>query len=309
MKTRIQLKEELRTSEDLMGVVDAMKQIATTQLRHLEKLRLHFDEFSRALLEFFQWMAFHEVQHPFFQNEVPARLWVLITSDMGFLGGLNSAVVNEGLSDFQVARGDGVAVVGERGKALLVDLGHDPKVTFPGISGWIERQEVRAVKKFMVEQILAGRFGGATVVYPRYESITRQRIEKFELFPCQGIPILAVPFPEGTGSSSTGTEPVPSGIEGEEERFFLESPIEEIIAYLVELWTSERLHQFFWHSKLSELAARALHLDESHQRLNEERKRWRYLYIRRVHEETDRNIREIVAARSQMRNRYAQRTR
>lgn len=301
-----------------MGVVDAMKQIATTQLRHLEKLRLHFDEFSRALLEFFQWMAFHEVQHPFFQNEVPARLWVFITSDMGFLGGLNSAVVNEGLSDFQAARGDGVAVVGERGKALLVDLGHDPLMTFPGISGWIERQEVRAVKQFMVEQILAGRFGGATVVYSRYESITRQRIEKFELFPCQGIPILAVPFLGGTGSVSVEPEPTKRGqtpfegggpLEELEERFFLESPIEEIIACLVELWTSERLHQFFWHSKLSELAARALHLDESHQRLNEERKRWRYLYIRRVHEETDRNIREIVAARSQMRNRYAQRTR
>ncbi len=284
MKTKNQLKEEVRLTQDLTSVVEVMKQIAATRLHHLEKLQVRFDAFATALQEFFYWMDTKEMKHPFFQNSVAARVTVLITSDAGFLGGLNAQVIQEGLAGFQKQRGDGLAPIGVRGRNGLLDLGHAPVGEFPGISDLIERDEIRAVKKWIVDKIMEGKYGGASVVYPHYYSITRQGVQRIELFPCKALP-------------KQGQEPRRIS---REEQFLMESPVEDIIAYLTELWTSERLYALFWHSKLSELAARTLHLEESHQELGKERRRLHHLYSRLMHEETDRNIREIVSARSQM---------
>lgn len=297
MRSKRQLKEEIQSAADLTSVVEVMKQVAATHLHHLEKHQVRFDSFSLALQEFFYWLNVKEVDHPFFKSKVPARLIVFITSDAGFLGGLNTAVIDVGLSHFKADRGDGMAVIGDRGKNFLLDLGFKLEAAFPGISTNIERDEIRNVKQWVVEKVEEGRYGAVTVTYPHYYSITRQGVKEFELFPCTALPHAAKeawPF--------SGSRQVPRQVSAIplEEQFLLESPLADIIAYLTELWTSERLYTLFWHSKLSELAARTLHLEESFQELGTEKRRLSHLYSRVVHEETDRNIREISSARSQM---------
>lgn len=289
MKTKIQLKEEMQATFDLTSVVEVMKQVTSTHLHHLEKMQVRFDLFSWAIQEYFYWMNMKGLHHPFFESQVKARLTLVITSDAGFLGGLNTAILGKGLESFDPKRGDGLAVVGERGRAFLKDLGYKVDAFFPGISLTIDRQEIRTVKKFLVDRVLEGKYGGVSVVYPHYETITRQHIEKFDLFPCQSLPTKTTGMTEQPRGSSS-VLPL-------EEYFILESPVEDLIAYLVELWTSERLYSLFWHSKLSELAARTLHLEESFQELSEEKKRLGFQYSKCIHELTDRNIREIVAAR------------
>lgn len=284
MKTKNELKEEVMLTQDLTSIVEVMKQLAATRLHHLEKYQVRFDEFSSALREFFYWMDTKEVNHPFFKNSVPARVNILITSDAGFLGGLNAQVIQEGLLGFDAKRGDGLVTIGVRGKNALMDFGRPPVAEFPGISDSIERDEIRAVEKWTAEKIREKRYGSATVIYPHFYSITRQHIQKMELFPCNA-------FPEH------GEKPRKIS---REEQFLMESPVEELIAYLTELWTGERLYTLFWHSKLSELAARTIHLEESYQELIKERRRLHHLHSRIMHEETDRNIREIVSAHSQM---------
>lgn len=281
MRSRVQLKEDMRWNADLTTVVEVMKQMTATTLHQIEKYQVRFEQFSRALKEFFYWMDAKEVHHPFFESRVPARLFLLITSDAGFLGRLNALVVQIGLMDFDPTRGDGLAVVGGRGVARIMEEGHAPEAVFPGISTAIAREEIAAVKKFVVDSVVDGQFGSVWVIYPHYHSVTRQTVERLELFPCRAIP-------------TAGPRPV-----AREAMFYVESPIDQTIAYLVELWAGERLYNLFWHSKLSELAARALHLEESFQELSRDKKKLAYLYFRLVHEETDRNIREIVAARSQ----------
>lgn len=297
MRSKRQLTEEIQVTADLTGVVEVLKQVTAAHLHHLEKQQVRFDSFSLALQEFFYWLNVKEVSHPFFKSQVPARLIVFITSDWGFLGGLNTAVVEGGLSRFKAERGDGMAVIGDRGRNFLKDLGFKPEAAFPGISTNIERDEIRNVKQWIVGKIEDGRYGAVTVIYPHYYSITRQGVGDFELFPCTALPHEtkeAWPF---SGSRRVSREV--SGLPLEEQ-FLLESPLEEIIAYVTELWTSERLYTLFWHSKLSELAARTLHLEESFQELGTEKRRLARLYSRLVHEEMDRNIREISSARSQM---------
>lgn len=289
MKSKVQLKEEMQTTGDLAGVVEVMKEVAVTHLRHLEKHQIRFEMFHRALQEFFGCMAVKEVHHPFFEGKAEARLTVLITSDAGLLGGLNTAVVSEGLEGFDPQRKDGVAVIGERGKHLVRDaLRRPPEGVFPGISSAIGREEIHAVRQWVVERVLEGVYGSVSVVYPHYYSITRQGVRRLQLFPCRTIP----------GETAVPPDRPPAPAISLEDRFYLESPLEEMVAFLVEQWTSERFYTLFWHSKLSELAARTLHMEESQQELSAEKKRLAYAYSKAVREEMDRNIREIVSAHS-----------
>ena len=280
MKTKVRLKEDLRTLQDLVGAITIMKQLAANRLQQLETLQTSFDDLTNALQEFFYWMDTEEIKHPFFKRQLPAQLILLITTDMGFLGGLNTAVIQEGLQDFREDRGDGLAVIGSRGKNYLLELGYSLHASFAGISDSIQREQIHAVKDFVTKQLLEMRFGGVQVVYPHFHSISHQSVKKFDLFPCTAIPL------ERKRALNR------------EEHFIVESPLDAMISYLAELWASERLHAIFLHSKLSELAARSLYLEETEQDLESEKKKLNLLYFRRVHEELDQNIREVVAARS-----------
>ncbi len=288
MMSKMKLKEQMQATNDLSDIVDVMKQVASTQLRQLEGQHVRFELFSSALREFFYWMNVKDVKHPFFRSEAAARLIVLITSDAGFLGGLNTAITDEGFNGFDRKRGDAIAVIGDRGRQLLEDIGCPAEGTFPGISAAIGREEIHAVEKLTVEGVLAKRFGSVTVVYPHYFSITRQAVSRFELFPCRAVP----------QEDPAALERVPTPVVSLKEQFLLESPLEAMIAFLVEQWTSERLYSLFWHSKLSELAARMFHLEESQQELSSEKKQLSAVYVKIVHEETDRSIREIVSGRT-----------
>jgi F0F1-type ATP synthase gamma subunit len=68
-----------------------------------------------------------------------------------------------------------------------------------------------------------------------------------------------------------------------------------IVEYLVKLWLSRKIHDVFWQSKLSELAARATHLEASFQGLTQQKKKLTLQYFRSRHEVTDTSIRESYA--------------
>jgi F0F1-type ATP synthase gamma subunit len=68
-----------------------------------------------------------------------------------------------------------------------------------------------------------------------------------------------------------------------------------IIEYLIKLWLSRKIHDVLWQSKLSELAARAMHLEGSFQELGQQKRKLTLQYFRRLHEVTDTSIRESYA--------------
>ncbi len=66
--------------------------------------------------------------------------------------------------------------------------------------------------------------------------------------------------------------------------------------YLIEIWITYVVHSIFWESKLSEWAARVLHLEGSSDEVKRQAKTARLDYFRAVHQESDKNIREIFSS-------------
>jgi len=80
------------------------------------------------------------------------------------------------------------------------------------------------------------------------------------------------------------------------EEIILESPLEGIVEYLVEQKILQQLIEILEDSKLSEFAARAIHLERSGQQLVEEKKGLNLRYFRARHEIIDKNTRELFSA-------------
>ena len=309
----IRLKKELRTTTDLMELLDVLKRVAASQFHSLDQKRQRagwttadmpsedhdptseqaWQEPSSAMAigrseaqgpslslrvvleDFLRLIPPHQCRHPFLERPSPPLGIIIVTSDEGFLGGVNAAVIQKALS----ARGGQQAeliVLGERGKIYFGDL-NEPFTHFPGVGEHITPQAVERLRDYIVTQYLRGTFARVLVFYPRPLSFAHQEVDCFQLLPYER------PSQRPDVASSHSTE------------IILEPSAYSIIEYLIKLWLSRRIHEVFWQSRLSELAARPIHLETSLQGLGEQKKKLTIQYFRNVHEVTDASIRESYA--------------
>lgn len=307
----IKVKKELRSTNDLMMLVDVLKRVAAAQFQILDdhrkqlgwtRIELPSEEgadandqppqeseggramgqsmrqgpplsFTALLENFLRLIPTDGCGHPFFQEPAKPMGIVIMTSDEGFLGGLNAMVIQKALS----ARGNQEAelmVIGERGNIYLKDLG-ERFTAFPGVGEHINSREVEGLRDYIVEQFLQRKFGAVQVIYPRCFSFTHQELDSFQLLPCKRSWLKAV--------SSDPAEP------------YFEPSAYSIVEYIIRLWLGRKLHEVFWQSRLSELAVRATHLEASLQGLGEQKKKLTLQYFRSKHEVTDTSIRESYA--------------
>jgi ATP synthase F1 gamma subunit len=301
-------KSELRTTNDLMELVDILKRVALAQFQTLDSTRqrrgwtrsetpasgndLLGERSSRepggatptaqldakgpalslsiVLEKFLRLIPPPQRRHPFLEPPSPPLGILIVTTDEGFLGGLNSAVVQKA----QSVRGEQPAelmVLGERGKNYFRDAGAQ-FTHFPGVGEHVVPERVEAVRDHIAAEFLRRKFARVVVVYPRPLSFTLQQVEAFQLLPYT--PPAAAAAPE---------DPI------------LEPSAPAIIEYVVKLWLTRKLHEVFWQSRLAELGARAMHLEASLQELTQQRKKQTLKYFRAMHEVTDTSIRETYA--------------
>ena len=137
------------------------------------------------------------------------------------------------------------------------------------------------------------------MIYPRFKTITTQRIASERLLPCSFTP-LDSEYLTGfklTEQEIKQKEEKKSGFLSTKEEMLIEPRLKDVIEELVRLWVGFMISDIFWSSKLSEFAARLMHLDGSQQRLSKINQTLRLEYFRYVHMLADKTIREISASR------------
>lgn len=275
MKTLERLKEELEMNRSLTELMDVLKGIAASEFWTLAKGRKRFTEFIEAFDGFFQFIDFIDIQHPFVKGEGDLGL-IMITSNEGFMGGLNTRVINAALSYPGSASAE-LMIVGEQGASYLTSQGRE-FVDFPGIASGECYEAAVDLKNYIMKEGLEEKFGRLILFYPRPLSFMIQKIEQLELLPCNTI------FEKESEKIK------------EWESVIIESQVNSIIEYLVETWIVQKLFEVFEDSKLAELSARTLHLEESYQILIEQEKGLQFEYFRCRHEMVDSEMRDIYSA-------------
>jgi len=282
-----QLRGNLRFAEDLLEMMEVLKVATARQFRILQARRKGFEPFRNRLEEFMQVLGVGNFRHPFLLNraQLPKAI-VAITSDEGFLGGLNAAVVT--LAFEQATVTDEIIVMGERGARHLSELYSGTYTVLPALSDDITYDRAGAVRDLLVEKYMAGRIGKVLIVHARFLSLTVQEPFVTKLLPC---PELFRP-PEDKSRFRPGKarkravaivdiEPSPA----------------QAVDFLVRATLTQQLHSIFLDAKLAEYAARIVHLEGSYQEITDMNRKVLFNYFKHLHQKSDKDIREIFASR------------
>lgn len=276
MQSIQKLREELDLNTDMTGLMDVLKGIAISEFWALAKKQGRFARFMNAFNGFFNILNFSGIDHPFAKSA--GRLAILIiTSDEGFMGGLNTRVIDAALNNPEAKESE-LLIVGEQGAVRLSAL-NQKFTSFPEID-YDQRFEASIkLRDHIVQGARKGTFGRLVVYYPKPVSFMVQKVEELQILPATEL------FKEQEMID-----------EEEIKDLIVESSLYDMICYLVEIWIVQKLYEVFEDSKLAEFSARTVHLEEKSQLLQGRTKDVRYKYIRHLHELIDKDMREIFSA-------------
>lgn len=267
------LKTDLEFTHDLGDIIDVLKTAALVQFNAFQqKEKPDENFFAMAGLCFGELLEYTPAAGYMKATEhLPAAITV-ITSEEGFLGELNSLLVNGALNQ-RTSDNDELIMIGGRGARYLEELNLKFKL-FPGITDDLKQSEVDAVADYLLDGFRR-KFGKIIIVYPKFFALSLQRVEAFQ----------ALPY----GYSANPGAKV-------EDRL-MEPSWERVIDILTELWLKFILFDFFRSSKQSEFSARIMHLEASTQELHHMQQQISFNYFRQVHALRDTTIREISASK------------
>ncbi len=293
MATVLQLKKDIQLNKELTGLLSVIQDIAVSQFHALDKKKQRFEKLMEAFEGFFSMVDFYRLEDPLVRPKNENMAIVMISSDEGFMGGLNSKVINAALAK-RGARKAELLIIGGRGGVYLKGLGEEFS-PFPGVDLSNRQKQAEGIKDYIMKGVKENRFGHCILSYAKAISFSVQRIETETLLPCSRIFSKEEP-----DKKVQNLEQAPSkGLKkllAEHEGILLESSVEELLEYLVGAYIVEKLFLVFEESKLSEFGARANHLESSCQHLEEEGKKIRLEYLKLTHAIVDRSMRETFAS-------------
>ena len=273
-----QIKKELDYSLDLADIIEVLKMIASAEFSILSSRMEKKDIIRDQVISCFSVLTSIAKKSPFFieRKSIPSA-FLMICSDEGFLGEVNTAVVDMALSR-GLKQGSKFITIGERGARYLTDSGVE-SIQFPSITNEIKTEEVKRVSNLIMDLYKKKEIGGLNVVYMKFLSFTSHKIEVLKLLPCNEL----VSFIKGEESDALRT--------------LVEPSLFPVVEYLVKLWLENNIYNVFWSSKLSEWSVRVMHLEHSSDELKDMNKALKFKYFKSVHALNDKVIREIFATR------------
>lgn len=294
-----EIRKQLKFQTEFTQLIEMLKNVAGQQYHLLEKEKRRFDVFMDSFTEFFRVVNLVGVDDPLVNPQVDVLGILMVTSDSGLMGGLNNAVIEQSLALAQGRSPEQTrfVVVGVKGAQRI----SDEKLAFKGFPGVDQTtifEQAEEVGRYLVHEVVEGRIGRVVCVFPRSHSFTRQSIETLRLLPCADLferESAEHQAPEDD-SPEHGNEVMRLKVLREARSVVVESSYRDIVEYLVEVWISSRMFEIFEDSKLSEFSARAIHLEGSHQKLQDEQKKLKHEAFRAAHELVDKGMREGFSA-------------
>lgn len=290
MKRLSEIRKELKFYKELHTLVDTLKSIAAAQYHTMEKAKERFDLFMNAFSGFFRVVNLVAVEDPLVKVASDVLGIVIVTSDSGFMGGLNQGVLRMAAEIEGDRKEDEVAliVIGDKGATTLGDHARKFKF-FRGISHETLYEQAVEVKNYIIGEVLARRIGKVVVVYPKPVSFTAQTIEAVTILPCGELFDIKA-------ESEISRRASDKGVLADATRVVVESSYSDMVEYLAGVWVTSKLYEIFEDSKLAEFSARALHLEGSAQKVEKELKRAHHLVFKAAHERIDKGMRESFSA-------------
>lgn len=272
------VKVEVMEVRDLVDLIQVLKDVADMKYHALLAQKTRFNRFGESFMDFFSLVGFSEVRHPLVSNPNPKTAVVAISTERGFVGDLNSRVVERTLQEMEKNQDAVLVVVGKKAVAKLESMGYKMAKTWEDVEerGFYEMS--LDIKDFLVKEIMAGRLGRVTVVYPWPKDYTVIKPRAVKLLPCEEL------LPQ---------QPQTAGI----KQIIEESDPVDMAGYLADMWLSSRIYEIFYDTNLAAASAQTQQLDSSLGKMRKERDVVKLKYRKARRGDIDKSLREVFSAR------------
>jgi ATP synthase F1 gamma subunit len=273
------VKAELIETRDLNDVIQVLKDVADMRYFSLSTQKDHFLRFNESFVDFFRLIAFSRVRHPLVSNDYAGTAYVIFTTEQGFVGDLNTKVVTRAIQEKDKNPNAVFITIGRKGVGKVEQFGHKSVKTFEDIDDKDRYQLAVSIKDYLVEQIMKGKIGKVSVIYPWPKEFGVIKPRMIRLLPCEHVLRKQAQLMETFKYVIEESDPV------------------ELIGYMANIWLTSRLYEIFYDTALAAAAAQTQQLDNSAQKMKKEMLAVRLKYRKARRSDIDKSLREVFSAK------------
>lgn len=180
-------------------VTRAMEMVAASKMRraqqHVLATRPYAERIRAMIGDLATMTAFEDAkafplltQRPIHRSEV-----ILVTSDRGLAGALNTNVIRRSVHLIQDERPEGlnevdIVAVGRKGRDFFTRLGREPAASFVNMGDRPTLDSIRPIVRVAVDDFISGRVDAVFVVYTQFINTLRQQPQAMQVLPITAPP-------------------------------------------------------------------------------------------------------------------------
>jgi ATP synthase F1 gamma subunit len=273
------VKVEVGEVRDLVDLIQVLKDVADMKYHAMSAQRIKFNRFNESFTEFFSLIGFSQVRHPLVNNSNPNAVILVISTERGFVGDLNSRVIGRAIEEKEKNPQSQFVVVGKKGVMKLEGMGQKILKAYEDVEDRGLYEVAVDIKTYLVKEVMEGRIGRVIIVYPWPKDYTVTKPRAVKMLPCEDL------LPK----QSQTVEKFRQVIE--------ESDPVDMIGYLADLWLSSKIYEIFFDTNLAAAAAQTQQLDNSLGKMRKERDVVKLKYRKAKRGDIDKSLREVFSAR------------
>jgi len=272
------VKVELVEAKDLVDLIQVLKDVADMKYHAMLTQKGKFNRFSESFGEFFNLMQFSEVKHPLVANDNPVTVIVVVTTEQGFVGDLNSKVMARTLEEIEKHPNGIMVVVGKRGIMKFEQMGLKSEKSYEEIEAKGLYETAIELKDYLVDLVMSNKVGRVVAIHPWPKDYTLIKPRLVKLLPCGEV------------------LPQKQTIEQFQQVLEESDPI-DMTGYLANLWITSKLYEVFYDTNMAAAAAQTQQLDSSLGKIKKERDLVKLRWRKARKNDIDKSLREVFSAR------------
>jgi F-type H+-transporting ATPase subunit gamma len=233
------IRRRIGAVKNIKQITRAMQFVAASKLKRAQDSTLAARPYSDMIDEVLADLAtvLSGEDHPLLaEREGGKRLIVLVTTDRGLAGPLNTNTIRFAAREITEHKGDlAVVTVGRKGRDAMRRAGVPMEAHFAGFGDRPTFADVIPLARLIADDYLAGKFNHVDIVYSRFVTTLTQRPERDQLLPVQ---------------PSEDTAGIPGN------QFIFEPNASAVLQQLLPRYVATRLFQAVLEAKASEESSR-----------------------------------------------------
>ena len=239
------IRRRIKSVKNTRQITKAMELVAASKMKKAQQAALAGRAYAGLMAEMLAAVAgrVEESQHPFLaRREVRTRGIILVTSDKGLCGPLNSNLFKLVTEVKGPAK---YAVIGRKGSQFIARTKRDLLADFT-VSDRVAFAEVKVVTEFMTKQFLDGVVDTVELIYPHFRNTLVQTPTNLPLLPLQNLAAVIADLHKDSGSAA----------KADDREILFEPDAQTVLESLLPLYVNREVYQHVLDAKASEHSSR-----------------------------------------------------